>query len=70
MSDTLASTLNHLRTVVGDQVVGYRRLLESTREADQALRVQDMDTFDRLLGEQVETLRELKGLQRERARRR
>ena len=68
MTDTFAASLQHLRTVIADQVDGYRQLLHSTREGNRALRGQDFETFDRVLNEQVETLRQLKGLQTERQR--
>jgi hypothetical protein len=68
MAETSGSAAERLRDLVSAQVDGYRRLLDSTREGSRALRTQDMESFDRILGDQVETLRELKVLERARDR--
>ncbi len=66
MTETFADTLDRFRSLVGSQMDGYRRLLRATRDGNRALAVQDPEDFERILGEQVETLRELKLLERER----
>ena len=66
MTETFATTVERLREIVDHQIEGYRRLLESTREGTRALQSQDPDAFDRVLEEQVETLRSLKELEWER----
>jgi hypothetical protein len=66
MSATYASTLERLRDIVVGQTEGYRRLLQATREGAEALRSDDMLRFDEILAEEVETLRELKALERAR----
>ena len=66
MTETFAAAVDRLRDLVSAQVDGYRRLLDSTREGNDALRVQDAEGFDRVLAEQVEILRELKELEHER----
>lgn len=66
MAETFATAMVRLRDLVAAQVDGYRRLLDSTHEGNDALRAQDMDGFDRVLAEQMETLRELKELEQER----
>ncbi len=66
MTETFASALERLRDVARGQAVGYRRLREATREGTDALRRQDAPRFERLLEDQLETLRELKSLERER----
>ncbi len=66
MAETFADTLERFRTLVTDQMDGYRRLLHSTREGNHALARQDMESFDDVLADQVETLRGLKQLERRR----
>jgi flagellar biosynthesis/type III secretory pathway chaperone len=66
MTETFAGTLERLRDLLHEQVDGYRSLLESTRAGNQALRIQDPNAFEQILGEQVETLRKLKELESER----
>jgi hypothetical protein len=66
MSETFADTLSRFRTLIGDQMDGYRRLLRTTRESNRALAAQDPEAFDRILAEQVEELRNLKRLEGER----
>lgn len=68
MAETFGAALAELREVVTDQVALWRRLLETTRTATRAVGAHDADAFEQALGEQVETLRALKGLERERAR--
>jgi FlgN protein len=67
MEDTLGGAMQRLRDVIGDQLAGYRRLLDTTRAGIDALRTHDLERFDGILEEQVDTLRHLKGLERERA---
>lgn len=67
MEDTLGAAMERLRDVIGDQLAGYRRLLETTRAGTDALRTHDLERFDAILEEQVDTLRHLKGLEHERA---
>jgi len=69
MTETFADAVDRLRDVLAEQVEGWRRLLETTREAGRAVRDQDADSFERVLAEQVETLRELKEIEQRRARR-
>ena len=66
MTETFADTLERFRTLVTDQMDGYRRLLHSTREGNRALARQDMESFDHVLADQVETLRGLKHLEYQR----
>jgi flagellar biosynthesis/type III secretory pathway chaperone len=68
MTETYGSALEKLCDIVGSQTAGYRRLLETTREGLAALRTQDVTRFDEILAEQVDTMRELKDLERERER--
>lgn len=67
MTETFGSALERLRDVARGQAAGYRRLLDATREGTKALRVQDASSFGAILEEQIETLRELSSLERERA---
>jgi flagellar biosynthesis/type III secretory pathway chaperone len=66
MPETFADRLERFRALVSDQIVGYRRLLETTRAGTRALERQDADEFDRILAEQVDILRRLKEHERER----
>jgi hypothetical protein len=66
MSYTFATALERLREIAGGQADGYRRLLQTTRDGIDALRSQDHERFEGLLADQVETLRELADLRRER----
>jgi hypothetical protein len=68
MAETYGAALGELRDLVADQVGLWQRLLESTRAATRAVGVHDAAAFEHALGEQVETLRALKGIERERAR--
>ena len=67
MDETYGGAIERFREVVADQLAGYRRLLETTRAGTEALRVHDIDAFDEILAQQVDTLRTLKDLERERA---
>lgn len=67
MEETYGATMERFRDVIADQLAGYRRLLETTRAGTEALRRQDIDRFDEILEEQVDTLRRLKELEHERA---
>lgn len=67
MEETYGGALERFRDVIADQLAGYRRLLETTRAGTEALRRQDIDRFDEILEEQVDTLRRLKELESERA---
>jgi hypothetical protein len=67
MTETYGSALERLCGIVGSQTEGYRRLLEATREGLAALRTHDVLRFDEILADQVDTMRELKDLERERA---
>lgn len=66
MQETWGDAMERFRDLVGEQLAGYRRLLETTRAGTEALRTQDIDRFDAILEEQVETLRQLKALEGER----
>jgi hypothetical protein len=68
MAETFGAVVGELRDLVADQVALWRRLLEATRGATRALGAHDADDFERALALQVETLRALKGLERERGR--
>jgi hypothetical protein len=68
MSETFGAALLELREVVTDQVELWRRLLETTREGTRAVGAHDAEAFERALAEQVETLRALRGIERERER--
>jgi hypothetical protein len=67
MTETFADAVDRLRDVLREQVSGWSRLLESTRASSRAVRRQDPGEFERLLAEQVETLRELREVDRRRA---
>jgi hypothetical protein len=67
MTETFADTVDRLRQVLREQVSGWNRLLESTRESSRAVRAQDAGEFERVLAEQVETLRDLREIDRRRA---
>jgi flagellar biosynthesis/type III secretory pathway chaperone len=67
MTQTFAAALDRMRDVVAQQVEEYRRLLTTTHEANRALRVHDVDAFERVLADQVETLRALRELDRDRS---
>ena len=66
MPETFADTIARFRGLIVDQMDGYRQLLRSTREGNDAVAAQDPESFERILGDQVETLRRLKILERER----
>ena len=66
MTETFADTIVRFRSLVADQVAGYRRLLRATRDGNGALARADHERFDRVLVEQIETLRDLKRLEAER----
>ena len=66
MSYTFATALERLRDIAASQTAGYRRLLQNTRDGIEAMKAQDPVRFETLLSEQVETLRQLGDLQRER----
>ena len=68
MTETYGAALEKLCDIVGSQTAGYRRLLETTREGLAALRAHEVTRFDDILAEQVDTMRELKDLERERER--
>lgn len=68
MGETYGAALEELRDVVASQVELWRRLLRTTRAGTSAIGAHDPDAFERALAEQVETLRALKGLDRERER--
>jgi hypothetical protein len=67
MADTSGVALDRLRDLLHEQVDGYRSLLEATRAGTRAIRERDPQAFERILAEQVETLRRLKELERERS---
>lgn len=66
MDDIFGGALARFRDVIADQLAGYRRLLETTQAGTEALRIRDLERFDRILEEQVDTLRRLRKLDRER----
>ena len=68
MTETYGVALEKLCEIVESQTAGYRRLLDTTREGLAALRSHDVQRFDEILAEQVDTMRRLKDLERERGR--
>jgi hypothetical protein len=67
MTETFADAVDRLHGLLEEQVGGWRRLLLATRAANRAVRVQDPAELERALGEQVETLRDLKRIEGRRA---
>jgi hypothetical protein len=68
MSETYGAVLEELHDIVSDQVALWRRLLETTRESTRAIGASDPAAFEHALKEQIETLRSLRLLERERDR--
>jgi chromosome segregation ATPase len=66
MTQTFAAALDRMREIVAQQAEEYRNLLAATHAANRALRLHDVESFEQVLVEQVEALRSLSELNRER----
>jgi hypothetical protein len=60
MTETFADAVDRLHGLLEEQVGGWRRLLLATRAANRAVQVQDAAALEAAVGDQVETLRDLK----------